>query len=63
MSETLAREAGIHEFQCQKEPFLELMIDVLNVQARSAGDERDPGPGGRHPRVPVPEGAVPGARD
>ncbi len=29
MSETLAREAGIHEFQCQKEPFLELMIDEL----------------------------------
>jgi hypothetical protein len=30
-----------------------------NVQARSAGDERDPGPGDRHPRVPMPEGALP----
>jgi hypothetical protein len=29
MSETLAREASIHEFQCQKEPFLELIIDGL----------------------------------
>jgi hypothetical protein len=29
MSETLAREAGIHVFQCQKAHFLELMIDGL----------------------------------
>ncbi len=29
MSETLVYEAGIHEFQCQKAPFLELMIDGL----------------------------------
>ncbi len=29
MSETLAREAGIHKCQCQKAPFLELMIDGL----------------------------------
>ncbi len=29
MSETLACEAGIHEFQCQKAPFLALMIDGL----------------------------------
>jgi hypothetical protein len=63
MSETLAREAGIHEFQCQKEPFLELMMMDYNVHARSAGDERDPGPGGRHPCVPVPEGAIRGAHD
>jgi hypothetical protein len=63
MSETLAREAGIHEFQGQKESFLELMMMDYNVQARAAGDERDPGPGGRHPRVPVPEGALPGAHD
>ncbi len=27
MSETLAREDGFHEFQSQKEPFIELMID------------------------------------
>jgi hypothetical protein len=44
MSETLDRDAGIHEFQCQKAPFLELMIDGLNLQAWSVGDERDPGP-------------------
>jgi hypothetical protein len=44
MSETLAREAGIQKFQCQKAPFLELMIDGLNLQAWSAGEERDPGP-------------------
>jgi hypothetical protein len=32
-----------------------------NIQARSAGDERDPGPGGWHPQVPMPEGTLPGA--
>jgi hypothetical protein len=34
-----------------------------NIQAWSTGDEQDPGPGGWHPRVPVPQGALPGAHD
>jgi hypothetical protein len=62
MSETLAREADIHEFQCQKEPFLGLMINLL-MYRHGQLVERVPGPGGRHPRVPVPKDALPGAHD
>ena len=48
MSETLAREAGIHEFQCQKEPFLELNTILEALRRRDlepalawAADHRD----------------------
>ncbi len=34
ISETLAWEACSHEFQCQKAPFLELMIDGLQCTGR-----------------------------
>ncbi len=48
MSETLAHEAGIHEFQCQKEPFLELNTILEALRRRDlepalawAADHRD----------------------
>jgi hypothetical protein len=63
MSKSLAREVGIHEFQCQKASFLELMIDGLNyrygqlVMSKSLAREV-----GIH-EFQCQEGALPGAHD